>query len=180
MEPRIKPLDKPKSILGKIMFYFLRKEFGNVIMPARVIYSRYPKMGMLVKKLYDVENSLKLVTEEDKLLIQSIVSEINGCTFCMDLARWKATERKFLASKFSEISNYKLSASFSEREKSMLDYVVDMTKNISVSDEIFVNLKKYFSDEEIIEITFVSSSQTYLNRLIKPLNIGSDELCQIN
>ena len=62
----------------------------------------------------------------------------------------------------------------------MLRYVSEMTKNITVSDETYNNLKRQFSDEEIIEITFISSSQTYLNRLIKPLNIGSDELCKIS
>ena len=73
MEPRIKPLDKPKSIIGRIMLYFIRKEFGKQIMPARVIYSRYPKIGMLVKKIYDVENSLKLISEEHKTLNSCVV-----------------------------------------------------------------------------------------------------------
>lgn len=180
MEPRIKPLDKPKNIIGKLMLYFIRKEFGKQIMPARVIYSRYPKIGMLVKKIYDVENSLKLITEEQKLLIHALVSEINGCTFCIDLAKWKATRSKFSANKISEITNYETVDFFSEKEKSMLRYVSEMTKNITVSDETYNNLKRQFSDEEIIEITFISSSQTYLNRLIKPLSIGSDELCKIS
>jgi len=39
--------------------------------------------------------------------------------------------------------------------------------------------KKYCGDEEIIEITYISASDNYLNRLIIPLNIGSDELCEI-
>lgn len=179
MRPRINPINKPRSFFGRVMFYFLKKEFGTVIMPAKVIYSRYPKIGMVVKKLYDVEDSLKLISEEDKLLIHCLVSEINRCSFCIDLAQWKAINKKFSAKKFSEISNYKSNDVFSERDKSMLKYVSEMTKNVTVSDQSYNNLKRYFSDEEIIEITFVSSSQTYLNRLVKPLNIGSDELCQI-
>ena len=31
--------------------YLMKKEFGKVIMPAKVIYSRYPKIGLLVKKI---------------------------------------------------------------------------------------------------------------------------------
>jgi alkylhydroperoxidase family enzyme len=48
-----------------------------------------------------------------------------------------------------------------------------------VSDETYNALKSYCSDEEIIEITYIAASENYLNRLIKPLGIGSDELCKV-
>ena len=179
MEPRIKPIEEPKGIFKKLMFYFLKKEFGKVIMPAKVIYSRYPKIGLLVKKLYEVEDSLKLVKESEKFLIQNFVANLNRCSFCMDISKKKSINKNIGLEKFSDLLNFRSSEKYTEREKAVFEYLEEMTKNIEVSDKIYDNLRKHCSEEEIIEITYISASETYLNRLLKPLNIGSDELCEI-
>ena len=179
MDLRIQPIEKPKGFLQRIMFFFIKKEFGKVIMPAKVIYARYPKIGMLVKKLYDVEKSLKLVPEPEKFLIQNFVATLNGCTFCMDISKRKSIDKNTGLEKFSDLMAYKYSDHYTNREKAIFAYLEEMTKNITVSDKIYAQLKEYCSDEEIIEITYISASENYLNRLIKPLNIGSDELCEI-
>lgn len=180
MEPRITPIEKPKGLFRKLMFYFLKQEFGKVITPAKVIYARYPKIGLLVKKIYDVENSLKLVKESEKFLIQNFVATLNRCTFCMDISKKKSIGRNVGFDKFSELMIYKYSDLYTPREKVIFAYLEEMTQNIKVSDDTYQNLKKFCSDEEIIEITYISASENCLNRLIKPLNIGSDELCTIS
>lgn len=179
MKPRISPIDKPKGIFKKIMFAVIKKQFGKVIMSARVIYARYPKIGMLVKKIYGIEHSMKLVQEPEKLLIQNLVATLNGCTYCMDLSMKQAIDKNIGLEKFYDLLVYKSSEKYTDREKSIFNYVEEMTKTITVTDETFDKLKKHCSDEEIIEITFVSASENYLNRLVKPLNIGSDDLCAI-
>jgi len=45
MNPRITPIEKPKGLFNKIMFALMKKQYGKVIMPAKVIYERYPKIG---------------------------------------------------------------------------------------------------------------------------------------
>lgn len=179
MHPRINPIDKPKGIFNKIMFAVMKKQYGKVIMPARVIYSRYPKIGMLVKRIYDVEKGFKCVNDNEKFLIQNLVATLNGCSFCMDISRKNAINRNIGLEKFYDLFNYRNSAKYSEREKAIFQYIEEMTKEIVVSDETYSLLRHYCSDEEIIEITYVSASENYLNRLIKPLQIGSDELCEI-
>ena len=179
MEPRIKPIEIPKGIFRRVMYFLLKKEFGKVIMPAKVIYSRYPKIALLVKKLYDVEDSFTKINDAEKFIIQNFVATLNGCSFCMDVSMKKSISKNISLDKFYDLLNFKVSDKYDEREKAMLAYVMEMTHNIIVSDEVYNYLKKYFSDEEIIEITYISASENYLNRLIKPLNIGSDELCEI-
>jgi hypothetical protein len=178
-KPKIAPIEKPTGVVRRIMYALMKKEFGKVIMPAKVIYARYPKIGLLVKKLYDVEDSLKLVSLPDKFLIQNLVACLNGCTFCIDISMKKAINKNIGMEKFYDLLNFQNSDKFSEKEKAMFRYVEEMTNNIVVSDETYNLLKTYCSDEEIIEITYVSATENYLNRLIKPLGIGSDELCQV-
>jgi hypothetical protein len=178
-KPRITPIEKPIGLFKRIMYAMMKKEFGKVIMPAKVIYARYPKIGLLVKKLYDVEHSLRLVAQSEKFLIQNLVATLNGCAFCMDISMKKAISKNIGLGKFYDLLNFQNSSKYSEKEKAVFRYVEEMTKNIVVSDEIYNGLKNYCSAEEIIEITYIAASENYLNRLIKPLGIGSDELCEI-
>lgn len=179
MKPRINPIERPKGIFNKIMYALMKKQFGKVIMPAKVIYSRYPKIGMLVKKLYAVEQSLKLLSESDKFLIQHLVATLNGCSFCMDISKKKAISKDIGLEKFYDLTDYLNSDKYSKKEKCIFQYVEKMTKEIIVDDNTYAQLKNYCTDEEIIEITYVSASENYLNRMVKPLQIGSDELCEI-
>lgn len=180
MDLRIQPIEKPKGILRRLMYYYLKKEFGKVTMPAKVIYARYPKIALLIKKVFDVEKSLKLTNELEKILIRSYVSSLNGCPFCIDIAKKSALNKNLQIEKLTYLISYKDSDKYTDREKIILMYVEEMTKNITVTDKTYSDLKKYCDDKEIIEITYIATSENFLNRLIKPLNIGSDELCSIN
>jgi len=179
MEPRIKPIEHPKGVFNRIMYSSLTKQFGKVIMPAKVIYSRYPKIGLMVKKLYSVEDSLNKITSEEKLLIQNLVATLNGCTFCIDISKRKALGKDLTMEKFSHLQDYGLVDLFSEREKAIFSFVEEMTKKLTVSDKNYDSLKIHCSDDEIIEITYTASAENFLNRMLKPLRIGSDELCAI-
>jgi hypothetical protein len=179
MKPRIEPIDKPKSITGKLIFFFLKREFGRVITPAKVIYARYPNIGLLVKKIYDVEKDFRYINEGEQFLIQNLVATLNGCTFCMDISKRKTVDKKIGLDKFYDLMRYSDSKRYTEREKAIFQFVEEMTKSITVSDKTYESLKGHCTDEEIIEIVYTASSENFLNRLIKPLNIGSDELCGI-
>lgn len=178
-EPRIAPIEKPRGLFRHIMYMLMKKEFGKVIMPAKVIYARYPKIGLLVKKLYNVEDSLKLIAPADKFLIQNLVATLNGCAFCMDIAMKKAITQSIGLEKFYDLLSFENNAKYTEKEKAIFRYVKEMTTGIAISDDVYNSLKQHCSDEEIIEITYIAASENYLNRLLKPLNIGSDELCEI-
>ena len=179
MEPRIKPVEHPKGIFNRIMYASLTRQFGKVITPAKVIYARYPKIGLMVKKLHSVRDSLNKITSEETLLIQSLVATLNGCTFCIDISKRKALGKDMIMKKFSHLQDYGTVDLFSEREKAIFSFVEEMTKQLTISDENYDSLKIHCSDDEIIEITYIASAENFLNRMLKPLQIGSDELCAI-
>ena len=116
-------------------------------------------VALLVKKLYDVENSLRLVSSQEKFLIQNFVATLNGCTFCMDISMKKAIDKNIGLEKFYDLLHFQGSGKYSEREKVIFRYVEEMTKNLVVSDETYAGLKVFCSDEEIIEITYISASE---------------------
>ncbi len=64
-----------------------------------------------------------------------------------------------------DLPAYKTSASFSDLEKSVLDYAVAMTQTpVEVADELFANLRQHFSDAQMVELTAAIAWENYRAR----------------
>lgn len=87
--------------------------------------------------------------------------------------RARAVNKKEL----SEVSNFRDSGLFSEREKVALEYAEEMTNTpVEVSNELFERLKEHFDDDQIIELTSSIAFENYRARLNHALGIESDNL----
>ena len=75
-----------------------------------------------------------------------------------------------------EVLHFEESDRFSDREKALLSYVKEVTLTKNSSDTVFDRLRQYFSDKEIVEITWVNASENYFNLLAKPMGLDSDNL----
>jgi alkylhydroperoxidase family enzyme len=59
-----------------------------------------------------------------------------------------------------------------EKQLAVLRYTDAMTKNIAVSDDIFQNLKRHFTDREVVEITVTIAAYNCCSRFLVALDIG--------
>jgi len=74
-----------------------------------------------------------------------------------------------------EVPNWEHSKILGERDKTVIEYAEDMSKTpVRVSDELFDKLKKYFSDEQIVELTASIAYENYRARFNHALHIGSE------
>jgi len=177
MSSRIHPIDRPKSPLARLGFWFIRKEMGKVTTVAKVIYARFPQIMLLVKRMLDIEKRHSL-TGGMHILIQTQVARLNGCSFCLDVSTKKARHLDIPLEKFQQLPNFRRSPHYQPAEQAALAYVEELTKQVEVSDSTFEALQEHWTDREIIEITYAASVENFLNRLVKPLGIGSDQLCE--
>lgn len=75
------------------------------------------------------------------------------------------------------VSDYRNSELFSEREKIAIEYAEEMTQtSVEISNKLFERLKKYFDDEQIVELTSAIAFENYRARLNHALGIESDNL----
>ena len=81
--------------------------------------------------------------------------------------------------KFAQLYDLKTATSFEEKERIALEYATVVTSEIIVPDSLYDQLKEHWSDEQIIGITYLVAIENYYNRLIKPIGIGSDDLCAL-
>lgn len=175
---RLEPVENPKNILVKLAYWWSRREFGKVMMPMKVIYARQPKLMRIASKIIMFQEKSVLLTPDLRLLVQTQVSMLNGCAFCNDISLAQAVKKKLGAEKFFALGDdvAAKTKAFTEKERAVVAFVDEYAKNRCVSNETFENLRKFFSETEIIEIVAMNAFEQYFNAFAVPLGIESDEL----
>jgi len=176
---RLEPIEKPKGLMMRIAYWMTRRQFGKVMTPMKVVIARMPGALRLTYEITKFE--LKGIRLEHGLhfMVGTLASQINGCGFCVDLGRAMAIREHLGMEKFNALSEYRTSPLFSDRERAALAYVEEATRHKRVSDATFEELRKHFSEREIVEITWVNALENYYNLLNVPLEIESDGFCAI-
>ncbi len=177
-EPRLEPIENPSSLKLKIAYWYTQRLMGKVITPLKVHYARYPKALGLSQKIVQTEESIEL---DKKLqhLIKVYVATLNGCAFCVDIGKASAQKNDMDEHIFDDLLKFEDSHRFSPAEKTALHYVDETTRNKHVADETFERLQAHFDEQEIVQITLLNAIENFYNLMNAPLNIGSDELCEI-
>jgi AhpD family alkylhydroperoxidase len=99
---------------------------------------------------------------KEKVIIRA--SQLNECQFCV------GSHCDFIRD--FGISHGQELTPTNERERIALEYCEIVTKNANlVSDDLFAKLRRVFTDEEIIELTFVIGWINLLNRFNNALQI---------
>lgn len=172
---RLKAIEKPNSLFLKLGYWMLKRTFGKVVAPAKVIYARSIPILMMSNKIQSTDKKLSL-PKATNLLIRNFTSHLNDCPWCSDFQEYDARKNNMDFQKIKELMQYKQSSMFTAKEKALLSYVEEVTLTKNATDETFRNLTKHFNDKEIVEITWVNATENYYNLLAKPLGLSSDNL----
>ena len=173
------PIEEPKGLLMKLVYYFTRRQFGKVLTPLKVHSARLPLgFGLFYGKIGRLDKKLTL-PPETIMLIREQVARINVCLFCIDIGRSFTIKASMNQAKFDALEQYRTSPLFSDRERAALDYVTDLTKTKSVSSGTFSRMRRYFSEREVCEIVWLVATEHVYNMTNIGLNIHSDMLCDL-
>lgn len=175
---RLEPIENPKSLYVKLGFWYFKRLFGKVITPAKVVYARVPSLMKVAGLFYKVSNKAPL-SEELKIMIHALVADLNACPFCLDIANAFAMKKGNSMKKLGVLYEFTTNELFSPAERACLAYVKEVTLHKYVPDAVFNELKKHYTEEQIIYITFLCASEVYYNTMNLALGIGSDGLCAV-
>lgn len=180
MDTLLAPIEKPKGLIMKLVYFFTRRQFGKVLMPLKVHSARMPlAFGMFYGKVSQLDKKLQLPAELASL-IRVQVARINICLFCIDTGRWAAAKASMNVAKFDALDQYASNALFSDKERVALDYATELTRDKTVNPIIFKRMANYYSEQEICEIVWLVASEHLYNITNIGLNIHSDMLCDIS
>ncbi len=147
-------------------------------MQPRIDYRRHAQGAL--KAVLDLEKYIAESGLEPKLihLVKMRASQINGCAYCLDMhsidARTEVDMHSIDARTEGETEQrlYTLDAwretpFFTERERAALAWTeaVTLIAQTHAPQEVYEELKKYFTEKEIVDLTFVAGTINLWNRL---------------
>ncbi|HXC03578.1 MAG TPA: carboxymuconolactone decarboxylase family protein [Bacteroidia bacterium] len=177
METFLPPIENPKGLIMKAVYFFTRRQFGRVLTPLKVFAVRLPAaFGTFYGKVSQLDKKLKLPAET-ALLIREQVARINVCLFCIDMGRWATIQAAMNQAKFDALEQYPTSPLFTDGERAALDYVTELTRDKKVKSETFRRMAAFYTERELCEIVWLTASEHIYNITNIGLNIHSDLLC---
>lgn len=177
--PRLEPLEKAPTLLGKLMSLAYRWQLGRTITPARVLYNRVPRMWNVSWALVNLDLRGYTLDEEITLLVHTRTSQLNGCGFCKDIAAARAVQQRLGMEKFQALEDWASSPLFSERERAALAYADEVTRTRDASDATWEGLRKQFDEREAAEVVVCTAVSNFYNLLNVPLRIEEDGLREL-
>ena len=179
MDTFLPPIERPSGLIMKLAYAMTRRQFGKVLTPLKVAYSRLPAaFAMFSAKIGKLDKQLSLAPELT-LLLREQVAHLNVCHFCTDIGRSIVVKSSMDEAKFDALNDYAASPLFTDAERAALDYVTELTKEKQVSSDTFARLKQHYSERAICEIVWLVASEHFYNMTNLGLNIHSDMLCDL-
>ena len=180
MTSYLPPIEKPRGLRLKVIYFFSRRQAGKVITPISTFAARMPFPFMsFYGKLNRLDKKLQL-PQPTAVLLREQVASLNTCLFCMDAARWYATRDSTAnRARFDALPEYRTSPLFTEAERAALDYATELTAGKKVEPATFARLAGHYTEREICDIVWLVASEHLNNMTNIGLNIGSDGLCPV-
>lgn len=163
--PRLAPLPPEHSPELREQFETMKRNLGFV--PNSIlIMQRKPKLAKALAQLtaavWDPDGE---VDRGFKRLIAHVASRAAGCRYCMAHTAGGALHFGIEDEKLAAVWDYQTSPLFSQAERAALDFAVAAAQvPNAVTDDQFAELRKHWSEEQIVEIVGVISVFGFLNR----------------
>jgi AhpD family alkylhydroperoxidase len=123
----------------------------------------------LFKKFADFSLALNHSSIEESIhdLVNIRASQINGCTFCLDMHVKEATLRGERTLRLYHVAAWRESTLFSPRERAALAWTEALTllPRDGVPDEIYERVRTQLSEKEIVDLTYLVMSINAWNRI---------------
>ena len=162
-------------------FYWNQKrKYGEVLNPA-LLWGRVPGLFMAVATFYGLlDRKSSPIDPVLRSLITVRVSQINWCSFCVDINSSTLAKRSRSMDKVMQMENWRESSIFNEKEKAALEYAEAITfSDKQVTDEIVTNLRNYFNEDGIVELTGLIAFQNLSSKFNSALDVKSQGFCKI-
>lgn len=177
---RLAPIENPSSLWLKIAYWFSKRNYGKVLLPLKIIYSRKSALLSVAMKIVKFEEKQTSLPSDLRFFIKVAAAGQNGCSFCTDLALAHAIKGKIGTEKFEALLHENSNqTTFSKKESAVFNFVKEYSETKKVSDNTFTKLQSLFSETEIIEIIAINAFEQYFNALAIPLEIESEGLQKI-
>ncbi len=136
-------------------------------MEPRIDYSKYALDAQ--KALFALEKYIATCGLDHKLihLIKMRASQINGCAFCIDMHSKDARAIGETEQRLYELNAWRETPFYTDSERAALEWTESLTlvSETHVPDEVYENVRKHFSEKEIVDLSLIVGMINLWNRL---------------
>ena len=154
MQVKPKPLGDYAWYL-RPFFWLQRRRYGAVLDSA-LLWARAPKLFLGVAFLYGmIDRKSSPLDPVLRSLVTVRVSQINGCSFCVDLNSATLMRRGVPFEKVEALENWHDSDRFDKRERTALEYAETITRSDRQTDDALMGFNANVLEPHMAYICFV-------------------------
>jgi uncharacterized peroxidase-related enzyme len=164
----------------KVFFWNQRRKYGTVL-DAALLWARAPRLFLGVATLYGmIDRRSSPIEPALRSLLTVRVSQLNGCSFCVDLNSATLLQRGASLEKVAALSSWRDCQLFDQRECAALDYAEAMTLSGAGVKEAHVSaLRTHFTDDAIVELTGLVAFQNLSSKFNAALGVPAQGFCEL-
>ncbi|MGL5757292.1 carboxymuconolactone decarboxylase family protein [Plesiomonas sp.] len=164
----------------KPLLWLQKKHYGEVLNPA-MLWGRKPFLFWLVAGFFGyLDRKHSPITAELRSLVCVRVSQLNNCVFCVDANGLKLAQRCGSTEKIKALAYWQQSILFTPVETTVLSYVEAMTiTGQQVEQSLIDDLKQWFNDDELIELTALIAFQNLSAKFNTALDVPAQGFCSL-
>jgi AhpD family alkylhydroperoxidase len=122
-----------------------------------------------------------LVPHKLKEMCRLYISVAHQCGYCSTVRSAQARVEGLTEDAVAELATFEASDRFNAREKAALRYAKRFKEDAVANDAAYDDLKKHFTDEEIIELGMVCAQTLGVGMFAKSMGVVSwEEACELN
>lgn len=167
------PVQEGKGLFGKLMGWYSRRTYGDVLDNALVLQHHKPILWAVMKFEGKVARWDRLDPDLKVLAQMASASQI-GCSWCMDFGYYAAHSKGLDTSKLEEVPFWRESSRFTPVERRVLEYTEAMTVTPpEVTDEMADALRADLGEDGFVELTMMVAVENERSRFNSALGLTS-------
>lgn len=165
----------------KPVYWLQKRHYGQILLPG-LLWGRQPGLMLGVAFLFGrLVRKGTALPPDLRALVCVRISQINHCDFCVDIngAGFLNIEG-VLRDKLQELSGWRDSSLFDDRERCVLAYAEAVTDSRErVEDPLFDFLRRYFDDDGLVLLTGLIAFQNMSSKFNAALAVPPQGFCRI-
>jgi AhpD family alkylhydroperoxidase len=136
-------------------------------MQPRIDYSKFALDAQ--KAMFGLEKYLVTCGLDHKLLhlLKLRASQVNGCAFCIDMHSKDARALGETEQRLYSLDAWRETPFYTDKERAALAWIeaVTLVSETHVPDEVYEEVKKHFTEKEIVDLTILAATINMWNRM---------------
>ncbi|HXQ59979.1 MAG TPA: carboxymuconolactone decarboxylase family protein [Acidimicrobiales bacterium] len=144
------------------------------------IWTLRPEMGSAINRLVDAAYNKSILPVRVREAARMRIAQLNECPVCLTFRAVSVQEQGVQEDFYAHVADHATSSEYSERERLAIAYAERFAgDHLAIDDAFFVELRRAFTDPEILDLTICLAAFLGLGRLLRTLGIDETSLIDV-